>query len=103
MQPISGVVSGSVRQPVPVKDECVPEKKAADEKKEGTCICNTDKVDREIEKLKKRKAELEQQIHSETDEGKRKNLEKERAQIERELSQKDNDAYRRRHAVYTYA
>ena len=48
MQPISGVVSGSVRQPVPVKDECVPEKKAADEKKEGTCICNTDKVDREI-------------------------------------------------------
>ena len=48
-------------------------------------------------------AELEQQIHSETDEGKRKNLEKELAQIERELSQKDNDAYRRRHAVYTYA
>ena len=79
-----------------------PEKSGSD--KDGqSCTCNTDKVDREIEKLKKQKQELEQQINRETDESKIEDLKAKLAQIEKELSQKDNDTYRRQHAVYTYA
>ena len=79
-----------------------PEKSGSD--KDGqSCTCNTDKVDREIEKLKKQKQELEQQINRETDESKMEDLKAKLAQIEKELSQKDNDTYRRHHAVYTYA
>ena len=79
-----------------------PEKSGSD--KDGqSCTCNTDKVDREIEKLKKQKQELEQQINRETDESKMEDLKARLAQIEKELSQKDNDTYRRQHAVYTYA
>ena len=57
-----------------------------------TWECNTDKVDREIEKLKKKKEELEQRLNTETDEAKIKD-------VERELNQKDNDTYRRQHAT----
>ena len=79
-----------------------PEKSGSD--KDGqSCTCNTDKVDREIEKLKKQKQELEQQINRETDESKMEDLKAKLAQIEKELSQKDNDAYRRQHATYTYS
>ena len=68
--------------------------KKADEKYVG----NTDKVDREIEKLKERKKELEQQIRAAAgDEQKVQALEKELAQVENELRQKDNDAYRKQH------
>jgi hypothetical protein len=63
--------------------------------------CNTDKVDQEIEKLKKKQQELEQQLNTETDEAKIKDLERQLAQVERELKQKDNDTYRQQHAVYT--
>ncbi len=78
-----------------------PEKKASADKAES-CTGNTDKVDREIEKLKKKKEELESQINSETDDTKIKELEKKLTQIERELRQKDNDAYRRQHATFSY-
>ena len=79
-----------------------PERSGSD--KEGqSCTCNTDKVDREIEKLKKQKQELEQQINMETEESKIEDLKAKLAQIEKELSQKDNDTYRRQHAVYTYS
>lgn len=63
--------------------------------------CNTDKVDREIEKLKKKRQELEQRLNTETDEAKIKDLERQLAQVERELSEKDNDAYRRQHSTVT--
>ncbi len=66
-----------------------------------SCTCNTDKVDHEIEKLKKEREELEREIHAETDESKIRALEKRLAQVERELRQKDNDAYRRQHAVFS--
>ncbi|MDE7130962.1 MAG: hypothetical protein K2O65_04070 [Lachnospiraceae bacterium] len=63
---------------------------------------NTDAVDREIKKLKKQKQQLEQQIKAASgDEEKTKELEKKLAQVESELSQKDNDTYRRQHAVIT--
>ena len=63
------------------------------------CVANTDKVDREIKKLKKKKQQLEQQIQSASgDEKKIRELEKKLAQVENELSQKDNDTYRRQNA-----
>lgn len=63
------------------------------------CVANTDKVDREIKKLKEEKQQLEQQIRSALgDEKKIRELEKKLAQVVNELSQKDNDAYRRQNA-----
>lgn len=68
------------------------------------CIANTNQVDREIEKLKEKKKELEQQIRAAFgDEGKIKELEKKLADVENELSQKDNDTYRRQNASVTKA
>ena len=70
------------------------------EKKTEECTTNTDGVDREIEKLKEEKKKLEQQIRSATDdEEKVKNLKNKLSQIEAEITQKDNDAYRRQKAV----
>ena len=66
-----------------------------------TWECNTDKVDREIEKLKKKQQELEQRLNTETDESKIKALERQLSQVEQELKQKDSDAYRRQHASFT--
>lgn len=64
------------------------------------CTTNTDKVDREIEKLKEQKQQLEQQISAASgDEEKVKELEKKLSRIEGELSQKDNDTYRRKNAA----
>ena len=66
------------------------------------CIGNTDKVDREIEKLKEKKRELEQQIRSASgDERKIRELEKKLTQVEQELSQKDNDTYRKQHSEFS--
>ena len=77
-----------------------PEKDASGKKTER-CSGNTDKVDREIENLKKQQKELEQKIHREKDESKVQELKSKLAQVERELRQKDNDAYRRQHTVFT--
>ncbi|EOS28236.1 MAG: hypothetical protein OSJ53_16405 [Kineothrix sp.] len=63
------------------------------------CVANTDKVDREIKRLKEKKQQLEQQIRSASgDEKKVRELEKKLAQVENELRQKDNDTYRRQNA-----
>ncbi len=60
------------------------------------CVTNTDKVDREIKKLKEKKQQLEQKIQSASgDEKKIRELEKKLAQVE---NQKDNDTYRRQNA-----
>lgn len=68
---------------------------------EEKCVVNTDKVDREIKKLKEKQQQLERQIQSAAaagDEEKIRQLEKKLAQVESELSQKDNDTYRRQNA-----
>ncbi len=78
-----------------------PEKKASDSRKAEICRGSTDKVDREIEKLKKKREELERQINSETDETRLKELNKKLARVESELRLKDNDAYRRQHTVFS--
>lgn len=107
--------TGQSRPQTPRMDEYIPEEtrerpSAAQRPERSTsgsraesCTVNTDQVDREIEKLKRMKTELEQQINAETDTAKRETLEKKLAQVELELRQKDNDAYRRQHAAYTYA
>lgn len=66
------------------------------------CVGDTNAVDREIQKLKDKKQQLEQQIHSVSgDENKIRELKKKLAQVEQELSQKDNDTYRRQHTVFS--
>lgn len=74
--------------------------KAESEKKAEKCTTNTDAVDREIEKLKEEKKQLEQQIRLAADEEEKvKEIKNKLSQIEGEISQKDNDAYRRQNAV----
>lgn len=63
-----------------------------------TTTMDTDIVDSEIEKLKNKKAQLEHQLYS-ADALKKKELEQQLRQVEAELAQKDNDAYRRKNAV----
>ena len=76
-----------------------PEKKGG--KEAERCAGNTDQVDREIEKLKKKQEELERRLSTETDETKVRELERQLAQVARELKQKDNDTYRKQHATFT--
>lgn len=64
-------------------------------------VGNTDKVDREIKKLKQKKAELQQKIATTEDQKQRESLEKQLAQVEDELKLKDNDTYRRQHMEIT--
>ncbi|MDE6815898.1 MAG: hypothetical protein K2P71_07705, partial [Lachnospiraceae bacterium] len=66
------------------------------------CVANTDRVDRDIRQLKKKRQELEQKIRSASgDERKIRELEKKLAQVEQELRRKDNDTYRRQHTVFS--
>ena len=86
----------------PVNKPANAEKDSSAKASEEKCTGSTDQVDREIKKLKEEKKQLEQQIQSAFgDEEKRKELEKKLAQVESELSQKDNDTYRRQHSVFT--
>lgn len=68
-------------------------------KEAGTCTTNTDKVDREIEKLKEERDQLEQQIRTAKAPDKIEDLKRRLARLENELRQKDNDGYRRQNAV----
>ncbi len=85
-------------------DRIVPEERAFDryepENKAETTTCNTDAVDREIEQLKKRQEELEQQLRAAAPE-QAEALRQQLDQVEREVAQKDNDSYRRQHAVFS--
>lgn len=94
------VVPGDAGKPRVLYND--PQKSAANppkNKEAKTCTTNTDQVDREIEKLKEKKEQLEQQIRQASgDEKKIKELKEKLSDVERELSQKDQDAYRRQHA-----
>ncbi len=69
--------------------------------KAESCTGNTDKVDAEIKQLKEKQKQLEQKLMSADDEKKKKRLEQQLAAVESELIQKDNDSYRRSHAVFS--
>ena len=75
--------------------------KPSDTHKAERCTGSTDQVDREIQRLRGKKEALEKQINTQADEAERKKLERKLAQVERELVQKDNDTYRRQHAVFS--
>jgi len=63
---------------------------------------STDKVDREIEALRKKRAELESRLARAANHPEEKlKLERELAKIEAELKTKDNDSYRRQHTVFS--
>ena len=76
---------------------------ATPEKSEKTeeCTTNTDKVDREIRELRKKKKELEQKLARSDGPEEKKRLETQLQQTERELQMKDNDSYWRSHAQYS--
>ena len=75
-----------------------PEK--SDKSKSESCTGNTDKVDREIKRLKKKAEQLKQRIAS--SEGKElERLKRQLKSVQMELSQKDNDNYRRQHTVFS--
>ena len=79
--------SSRIRLDAPERPDPAPEKAAADgdspdgpeapdKEQEKSVTCNTDRVDREIERLKKEQEELKQQLSRETDEKRSKELEK---------------------------
>lgn len=71
-------------------------------KAEETCTGNTDRVDREISKLKERVKQLEQQIRAAGgDERKVRELEEKLTRAMEELGRKDNDTYRRQNMDIT--
>lgn len=77
-------------------------KRSSENKKDDTVTGNTDKVDREIKNLKKKKAKLEQQISQSSDNPKKQEkLQRQLEKINSELKMKDNDSYRRQHTQYT--
>ena len=72
-----------------------------DEPKTERCTADTGRVDREIEQLREEKKRLEQQLHATDDPQKAAELQQRMAALESELAQKDNDAYRRQHTVFS--
>lgn len=108
----AGPVEDSVAKPeekaAPAKgNKAEPEKEAAPAKEaprpaeQERCTVNTDKVDREIKQLKEEKARLEQQLQQGPPPQKEEQLNQKLQQVEEQLRQKDNDAYRRQHAEYS--
>lgn len=82
------------------KKEADDPEKTDEKEKSESCTANTDKVDREIERLKERLQTLEQRAASA--EGKeRERIEKQIKAAESELMQKDNDSYRRQHTIFS--
>ena len=74
-----------------------PEKEKSESEE---CTCNTDKVDRELKRLREKAERLEQQLRSASDDEAAK-LQKQLAGVQSELAQKDNDSYRKSQAVFS--
>lgn len=71
-----------------------------DEPEKEAVTANTDKVDREIKKLRDKAQMLSQRLRS-ADESTAADIRRELEQVKAELAQKDNDEYRRQNAVFT--
>ena len=70
-----------------------------DTSSEEVTVASTDKVDVEIERLKAKQAQLLKKISSSREPDA--DLQRQLAQIENELRQKDNDTYRRQHTEFS--
>jgi len=89
------------RAPEGDKESPQAPKRTGGKEKSETCTGNTDKVDREIKKLRQERDKLEREIsRAEDDPDRRAELEKQLAQVENELRMKDNDTYRRQHSEF---
>lgn len=66
--------------------------------KSESATYNTDKVDAEIKRLREQKKQFEKQLQTASDPHQAMMLQKQISRLEKELQQKDNDAYRREHA-----
>lgn len=79
----------------------------AEDKSSGdgeSCTVNTDQVDAEIRKLREELEKIQQQMKgAANDPEKRANLEAQASRISNELQAKDNDAYRKANATYTFS
>lgn len=80
-------------------EKSAPEVPAKEKEESNVTTMDTGKVDREIKALKEKQEKLSQQVEREQDPQRREALERQLAQMEQELAQKDNDTYRRNHAV----
>ena len=81
-----------------------PKAKPQDESEKPNIVkttVNTDKVDKEIEKLKQTQTQLEQKIAAAKEPKEKEKLEAQLAQVNAELKAKDNDTYRRQHSTFT--
>ncbi len=76
------------------------EKSKSDNSEGDTITANTDKVDREIKALRDKEQALSQKLSS-ADERTAEDIRRELEKVSAELAQKDNDEYRRQHAVFT--
>ncbi|MCM1023488.1 MAG: hypothetical protein NC395_05450 [Prevotella sp.] len=65
------------------------------------CTCNTDKVDRELKRLKEKAERLEQRIRNTADAEKTEELRRQLESLQSEIAQKDNDSYRRSRAEFS--
>lgn len=76
-----------------------------DDKKETgmRCTVDTNAVEAEIKQLKAKEQQLRQQMSRAADEDERRRLEAQLSQATAELASKDNDAYRKAKAVYTFS
>ena len=74
---------------------------AEPDKAAEVCIASTDKVDGEIERLKAKEAQLSEQLGASDNPAKKGDLERQLAEIQNELRQKDNDTYRRQNTQFT--
>jgi predicted RNase H-like nuclease (RuvC/YqgF family) len=81
-----------------------PKAKPQDESEKPNIVkttVNTDKVDKEIEKLKQTQTQLEQKIAAAKEPKEKEKLEAQLAQVNAELKAKDNDTYRQHHMEIT--
>ncbi len=93
---LNSVVGSQIRKAAGQSDKTEDSEKTGKSDKTTT---NTDKVDDEIRQLKNRKEKLEAQIKKEYSPERRREYEKELKEIEKELSVKDTDYYRRQNAT----
>lgn len=101
---ISGVMyerqTSAAEKSEPPKPQKTPDYDTYERRGSEKCTADTDKADREIEALKKKRTELEKQLISCSDERKEAELERKLANAENELRMKDNNSYRRSKTVF---
>ena len=81
-----------------------PKAKPQDESEKPNIVkttVNTDKVDKEIQKLKQTQTQLEQKVAAAKEPKEKEKLEAQLAQVNAELKAKDNDTYRQQHMEIT--